>query len=399
MPNRRILVLDDDAAVGQTIQWIAESLGFEAEFVTRPDEFLQRLDRMSPDIITIDLVMPELDGVEIMRLLAERKCRAKIVISSGMGTRVLDAAQRSASEHGLSIAGVISKPISKEALRLLVGEGSESNEPQSVETQSASRDEFEVTAPDLQNALDRHEFVLAYQPKIECRSGATAGFEALVRWKHPDRGIVMPDQFIPVAENAGLIDALTAQIFDQSLEWFSQSFPQSNLKLSLNISAKSLVDIQMADNLSAVCHRFQIDTERIVLELTETSAMVDPILSLDLLTRLRMKGFQLSIDDFGTGFSSMIQLVRLPFSEIKVDKSFVMQAQHSSESRSVIKSIVELGHSLGLLVTAEGVENLKTLDYLNSLGCDLAQGYFIARPMPGEAARNWVEQRKQRIST
>jgi EAL domain-containing protein (putative c-di-GMP-specific phosphodiesterase class I)/FixJ family two-component response regulator len=399
MPNRRILVLDDDAAVGQTIQWIAESLGFEAEFVTRPDEFLQRLDRMSPDIITIDLVMPELDGVEIMRLLAERKCRAKIVISSGMGTRVLDAAQRSASEHGLSIAGVISKPISKEALRLLVGEGSESNQPQSVETQSASRDEFEVIAPDLQNALDRHEFVLAYQPKIECRSGATAGFEALVRWKHPDRGIVMPDQFIPVAENAGLIDALTAQIFDQSLEWFSQSFPQSNLKLSLNISAKSLVDIQMADNLSAVCHRFQIDTERIVLELTETSAMVDPILSLDLLTRLRMKGFQLSIDDFGTGFSSMIQLVRLPFSEIKVDKSFVMQAQHSSESRSVIKSIVELGHSLGLLVTAEGVENLKTLDYLNSLGCDLAQGYFIARPMPGEAARNWVEQRKQRIST
>jgi len=398
MPNRRILVLDDDAAVGQTIQWIAESLGFEAEFVTRPDEFLQRLDRMSPDIITIDLVMPELDGVEIMRLLAERKCRAKIVISSGMGTRVLEAAQRSASEHGLSISGVISKPISKEALRLLVGEGSESNQPQSVETQSASRDEFEVTAPDLQNALDRHEFVLAYQPKIECRSGATAGFEVLVRWKHPDKGIVMPDQFIPVAENAGLIDALTAQIFEQSLEWFSQSFPQSNLKLSLNISAKSLVDIQMADNLSAVCHRFQIDTERIVLELTETSAMVDPILSLDLLTRLRMKGFQLSIDDFGTGFSSMVQLVRLPFSEIKVDKSFVMQAPHSSESRSVIKSIVELGHSLGLLVTAEGVENLKTLDYLNSLGCDLAQGYFIARPMPGEAARNWVEQRKQGIS-
>jgi EAL domain-containing protein (putative c-di-GMP-specific phosphodiesterase class I)/FixJ family two-component response regulator len=398
MANRRILILDDDAAVGQTIQWIAESLGFEAEFVTRPEEFFERLEQNSPDIITIDLVMPELDGVEIIRLLTERKCRAKIVISSGRGSRVLEAAQRSASEHGLSIAGVISKPISKEALRLLVGEGSESNQPQSVETQSASRDEFEVTAPDLQNALDRHEFILAYQPKIECRSGVTAGFEALVRWKHPDRGIVMPDQFIPVAENAGLIDALTGQIFEQSLEWFSQSFPQSNPKLSLNISAKSLVDIQMADSLSALCHRFQIDTERIVLELTETSAMVDPILSLDLLTRLRMKGFQLSIDDFGTGFSSMIQLVRLPFSEIKVDKSFVMQAQQSSESRSVIKSIVELGHSLGLLVTAEGVENLKTLDYLNSLGCDLAQGYFIARPMPGEAACNWVEQRKQGIS-
>jgi EAL domain-containing protein (putative c-di-GMP-specific phosphodiesterase class I)/FixJ family two-component response regulator len=398
MANRSILILDDDAAVGQTIQWIAESLGFEAEFVIRPEEFFQRLDRMCPDIITIDLVMPELDGVEIMRLLAERKCRAKIVISSGMGSRVLEAAQRSALEHGLSILGVISKPISKEALHLLVGDGSECDQLPWIEEQSAYGEVFEITRQDLQNALDRHEFILAYQPKIECRSGLTVGFEALVRWKHPDRGIVMPNDFIPLAENAGLIDPLTEQIFEQSLEWFSQSFPQSNPKLSLNISAKSLVDIQMADNLSALCQRFQIDTERVVLELTETSAMVDPILSLDLLTRWRVTGFHLSIDDFGTGFSSMVQLVRLPFSEIKVDRSFVMQAPHSSESRSVIKSIVELGHSLGLLVTAEGVENLKTLDYLNSLGCDLAQGYFIARPMPGEAACNWVEQRKQGIS-
>jgi EAL domain-containing protein (putative c-di-GMP-specific phosphodiesterase class I) len=393
MASRRILILDDDTAVGQTIQWIAESLGFEAEFVTRPEEFFLRLEQKSPDIITIDLVMPELDGVEIMRLLAERKSRAKIVISSGMGSRVLEAAQRSASEHGLSILGVISKPISKEALHLLVGDGSECDQLPWVEEQSAYGEVFEITPQDLQNALDRHEFVMAYQPKIECRNGVTVGFEALVRWKHPDRGIVMPDDFIPVAENAGLIDALTGQVFDQSLEWFSQSFPQSNPKLSLNISAKSLVDIQMADNLSALCHRFQIDPERIVLELTETSAMVDPILSLDLLTRLRVKGFQLSIDDFGTGYSSMIQLVRLPFSEIKVDKSFVMQAQHSSESRTVIKSIIDLGHSLGLLVTAEGVEDLDTLNYLNTLGCDLAQGYFIARPMPGEAARKWVEQR------
>jgi EAL domain-containing protein (putative c-di-GMP-specific phosphodiesterase class I) len=398
MANRSILILDDDAAAAQTIQWMAESLGFEAEFVTRPDEFFLRLEQKSFDIITIDLVMPKLDGVEIMRLLAERETRAKIVISSGMDSKVLEAAQRSALEHGLSILGVISKPISKESLRLLVGDGSECDQLPWVEKQSAYGELFEITPLDLQNALDRHEFILAYQPKIECKSGLTVGFEALVRWKHPDRGIVMPDVFIPVAENVGLIDALTEQIFEQSLEWFSQFFPQSIPQLSLNISAKSLVDIQMADDLSALCSRYRIAPECVVLELTETSAMVDPILSLALLTRLRLKGFQLSIDDFGTGFSSMVQLVRLPFSEIKVDKSFVMQAQNSSEARSVIKSIIDLGHSLGLLVTAEGVENFKTLDYLNSLGCDLAQGYFIARPMTGEAARNWVKQRKQGIS-
>jgi EAL domain-containing protein (putative c-di-GMP-specific phosphodiesterase class I) len=201
----------------------------------------------------------------------------------------------------------------------------------------------------------------------------------------------MPDNFIPVAEQAGLIDVLTGQIFNQSLEWFSQSFFGANLKLSLNISAKSLVDIHLVDILSSLCSLHRVAPDHIVLELTETSAMIDPILSLDLMTRFRVKGFQLSIDDFGTGFSSMVQLVRLPFSEIKIDKSFVMNAQKSQESRSVIKSIIDLGHSLDLLVAAEGVEDLDTLNYLNTLGCDFAQGYLIARPMPGEAARSWAE--------
>ena len=203
----------------------------------------------------------------------------------------------------------------------------------------------------------------------------------------------MPDSFIPVAEETGLIDALSTQVFEQSLEWFSGAFPGSDLHLSLNLSARSLVGIQLADQLATLCHLFEIDPERIVLELTETSAMVDPILSLDLMTRIRMKGFQLSIDDFGTGYSSMVQLVRLPFSEIKVDKSFVMLANQTKESLSVIKSIVDLGHSLSLRVTAEGVDGQSTLQYLNTLGCDLAQGYFIARPMSGDAACNWARER------
>ena len=397
LTTRSILILDDDPAVGQTIQWIAESLGFQAQFVTQSAEFFSLLTQMSPDIITIDLAMPEVDGVEIMRLLAERKCRAKIVISSGMGTRVLDAAQRLASEHGLSIAGVISKPISKEALRTLIGDGSQFTQSSPAVEQFPSAEEFAITQSDLERALDRGEFEVAYQPKIVCKTGVLSGFEALARWKHPDAGLIMPARFVAVAEQAGLIDALTSQVFDQSLRWFSDAFPASDpnldVKLSLNISAKSLVDIQMADILIDLCRRSHIAPERVVLELTESSAMVDPTLSLDLLTRLRVKGFLLSIDDFGTGFSSMVRLVRLPFSEIKVDKSFVMDAQHSQESRTIIKSIIELGHSLGLLVAAEGVEDLQTLNYLMSLGCDLAQGYFIARPMPGEAATRWARQR------
>ena len=389
-----MLVLDDDEAVGQTIQWIAESLGFQAEFVTRPSAFFDRLDALCPDLIIIDLVMPELDGVEIMRLLAERQCKARIVISSGMGTRVLDAAQRSASQHGLDIAGVISKPISKESLRALIGEGLDSSQPVSRGERPAPSEAFEITPAALQTALQRHEFFMVYQPKIEFKSGAPAGFEALVRWNHPDRGIIPPDLFIPLAEKCGLIEALTVQIFDQSLAWFAQSFPHAWPKLSLNISAKSLIDLQLADNIFFICRQFKVDPKRVVLELTETSAMVDPVLSLDLLTRLRVKGFQLSIDDFGTGYSSMVQLVRLPFSELKVDKSFVLQAQQSQEARTVIKSVIDLGHSLGLVVTAEGVEDEFTFNYLKNLGCDLAQGYFIARPMPGDQALAWANERQ-----
>lgn len=406
--QKRILILDDDEAVGQTIQWIAESLGYQAEFTTRAEDFFARMADACPDFITLDLAMPGLDGVEIMRLLAQRRCRARIVISSGMGTRVLDAARRSAAEQGLSIAGVLPKPISREALRVILSQ---------VEDRPASgcREKpgncgavsavvapaeppavFRPTSSDLETALERREFVMAYQPKIHCKSGALAGFEALVRWQHPVHGLIMPDDFIPLAEQAGLIDPLTSQIVDQSLAWFSGAFPQPDLmqSISLNLSARSLGDLQLADKLSAICSRFQLPTDRIVLEVTESSAMVDPVLSLDLLTRLRVKGFHLSIDDFGTGFSSLVQLVRMPFSEVKVDKSFVLQSSHSQESRTVIRSIVELGHSLGLTVTAEGVEDRETLDYLTSLGCDLAQGYFVARPMPADAAQAWAAHRQ-----
>jgi EAL domain-containing protein (putative c-di-GMP-specific phosphodiesterase class I)/ActR/RegA family two-component response regulator len=395
MQEKRILILDDDPAVGQTVQWIAESLGYQAEFTTHASDFFARLDSFYPDVITLDLAMPELDGVEIMRILAERECAARIVISSGMGTRVLDAAQRSAAEHGLSIAGVLPKPISRDALRTLLHQDENSIPSPAPASPAAHANGFRPSASDLETAIERREFVMAYQPIIHCKSGATAGFEALVRWQHPVQGLIMPDSFIPLAEQTGLIDPLTTHIVDQSLAWFSAAFLHSGLMLSLNLSARSLGDLQLADKLSTVCRRFQLPAERITLEVTESSAMVDPALSLDLLTRFRVKGFQLSIDDFGTGFSSMVQLVRMPFSEIKVDKSFVLHASQSQESRTVIKSIVELGHSLGLTVTAEGVEDIDTLNYLNSLGCDLAQGYLIARPMPSDAACSWTEQRQK----
>lgn len=392
MTQQRLLILDDDVAVGRMMVFVARKMGWDAFAVTRPAEFLDQVDQWQPSHIALDLLMPEMDGVQVIGLLAERGCSARLIISSGVGGRVLDAAQRSAAEHGLDVVGVLSKPFLPDKLRALLNTDSAS-EPVRVPIKRTTHPaDTSVTEAALKRALHDQEFRLVYQPKIGCASRALAGFEALVRWHDPGAGIIMPDRFIPVAEQSGLMNALTELIVSQALNWFAANSPGSDVSLSLNISAKNLEGFALADFVSRLCRQLSIDPERLIFELTETSAMSDPVASLDLLTRLRMKGFRLSIDDFGTGYSSMVQLVRLPFSEIKVDKSFVMTAAKSAESRTVIRSIVELGHSLGLQATAEGVEQAATLEFLTSIGCELAQGYFIARPMPGDAIGTWLTQ-------
>lgn len=400
MTAGRLLILDDDPAIGQTMRFIAEGVGMEVSYTDSPVRFFELVESWQPSHIALDLVMPDMDGVEVLVQLARRACRACIIISSGVGGRVLDAAGRSAAEHGLEIAGVLPKPFSPSALRGLLSHTPRAADGQRQQTAQGAASPFEVTATDLQRALDQQELQLVYQPKVDCVSGVLAGFEALARWVHPEFGVIMPDRFVPLAEKHGMIDTLTQCVLERALEWYGgpgrgdmQAAGAPDATLSMNISARTLKDIRFVDRIDARCRELGVDPERLVFELTETSAMEDPVTSLGLLTRLRMKGFQLSIDDFGTGYSSMLQLVRLPFSEIKVDKSFVMTALRSEESRVVVKTVVDLGHSLGLCATAEGVENAQTLQYLRDIGCDLAQGYFIGRPMPPDAIARWIAER------
>lgn len=402
-----LLVLDDDPLTGQTIRNIAEFVNFSVEVSATPEEFFRKLDAAEPDFIALDLIMPGMDGIEIMAALAKRRCRSRIIITSGVGSRVLDAARRSAMEHGLNITGVLAKPFSPSTLRSLLDKPAGEQEKEKPSTsQPAEHPGVEINAAELERAIEAGEFFVWYQPKIACQTGVLAGFEALARWRHPELGMIPPDRFIPLAESSGLIDRLTDVILSQALHWFSEfcSSPQelegasgqnsSQFMLSINLSAGSLGNLALFDRLNNLCRQLKVDPRLLIFELTETSAMEDPVGSLDLLTRLRMRGFRLSIDDFGTGFSSMLQLVRLPFSEVKVDKSFIASASHSEESRTVIQSIVELGHSLNLKVTAEGIEDEETLAYLRNIGCDFAQGYLIARPMPGENVAEWMAERE-----
>ncbi len=391
----RLLIFDDDPDVGAIIGAIAETVNFQIRAATQAKDFFRILEEWSPTHIALDLVMPEVDGIEAMRMLGDLRCEATIIITSGMGGRVLDAAQRAAAERGLSVAGVVSKPFSPKALRTLLTTAPIAKNPNRTPPAPGSRaDRDVVTEEDLKDALDRREFSVFYQPKLQCSTGALAGFEALVRWHRPGAGIVGPDIFIPLAERTGLIDRLTDRVFEQGLAWLASSFSDAAPLLSLNLSARSLGDVELANRIAAACGEHAIDPGRIILEVTETSAMADSVATLDLLTRFRIKGFHLSIDDFGVGYSSLIQLARLPFSELKIDKMFLISAPESKESRNIVKAIVGLAHSLGLRVTAEGVEDAWTLGFLREAGCDLAQGYFIGRPMGGNAVLEWIRARQ-----
>lgn len=356
---------------------------------TESDTFFHSITNWNPTHIILDLVMPGMDGVEVLQRLAEMECTYCIALSSGIGKRILGAAQRSAIEHGLNIAAVLPKPFSVSSLSAFLFGATET-----VPQRNMLRPEVyePVTMFDIQTAIEDRQLGMVFQPKIDCITRLVRGFEALIRWHHPERGLIMPDRFIPLSERTGQVGPLTGQVVEMVLQWFSQLPPNQHLSISINVSAKTLTDSAFPDSLEETCRQFGTACSQVILEVTETAATDDQLLALDMFTRLRMKGFRVSIDDFGIGNSSFALLARLPFSEIKVDKSFAIPARKSAEARTIIKSAVDLGHSLELRVVTEGVEDVDTLDFLQEIGCDYAQGYFIARPMPGDQILGWMAQ-------
>lgn len=238
---------------------------------------------------------------------------------------------------------------------------------------------------DLRDALRRREIVLYYQPIVDLSKGKVTGAEALARWRHPSRGILQPAAFLGLVADAGLMGPFTMSVLDQAFvqqaKWSEQGY---NLGVSVNISAASLRDEELPDKVRALISTHRIDPARITLELTEDSFIADPEQALLVLERLRALGVELSIDDFGTGFSSLTYIRRLPVSELKLDRTFLTGAPRDKRAVSVIRSTVDLAHSLGLRIVAEGIENLDALALVDDLGCDAAQGYLMGRPVPAQ---------------
>jgi EAL domain-containing protein (putative c-di-GMP-specific phosphodiesterase class I) len=258
---------------------------------------------------------------------------------------------------------------------------------------SSSEDEM---ATALQLAVERGELTLDYQPKLTLATGSVAGVEALARWEDARFGSVPPAQFIPLAERAGIIDALTESVLRRALGqwvvWHDQGF---TMNIAVNISATTLRDVEFPDFLQHLCLLDGVPCEQITVELTE-GATQHVLRLLDTLTRFRLKGMGVALDDFGTGYSSLLQLRQLPFTELKIDQCFVADAAREEDSRLIVKSVIDLAHALGLTAVAEGVEDGETLALLADFGCDHVQGFYVARPMnPGHLVP-WILESGQR---
>jgi EAL domain-containing protein (putative c-di-GMP-specific phosphodiesterase class I) len=336
-------------------------------------------------VILVDLNMPGMDGVEFVRKLVTRGYTGCLILVSGEGERILKSAHTLVKAHQIDVLGSFSKPVSPHLLDSALNKADSTNSTR----RRAARKSY--SAVELQLGIQNGELINHYQPKLSIPNGQVTGVETLVRWQHPLDGLVYPDQFIPEAEAHGLIDALTGavlvQAFTDAATWRAAGL---ELSVAINVSMDNLTALDFPDFVSEQARLKGLKPASIVLEVTESQLMKDLRAPLEILTRLRLRRFRLSIDDFGTGHSSLAQLRDLPFDELKIDRSFVHGARHNKTLRAIFQASLGLAKELGMETVAEGVEDSDDFDFLKSTCCDLAQGYLFAKPMAASQVDAWV---------
>jgi diguanylate cyclase (GGDEF)-like protein len=273
-------------------------------------------------------------------------------------------------------------------------------QPGGCEIYAKERDEYSpdrlTMLTELRRAIDQGELVLHYQPKADLRTGDVHGAEALVRWSHPVRGLIPPDEFIPLAQKTGVIVPLTFFVLNEALrQCRTWQLEGVDLCVGVNLSARNLLDVHLPDTVGELLGRWEVSPSLLELEITESTILADPIRAMHVLSRLGGMGVRLAIDDFGTGYSSLAYLKRLPVDELKIDKSFVQGMEDDENDAVIVRSTIDLGRNLGLRVVAEGVETATAWQQLLALGCDVAQGYYLSRPVPAAELAAWVRARRE----
>ncbi|MEI6722435.1 MAG: EAL domain-containing protein [Betaproteobacteria bacterium] len=390
--DRRLLVIDDESEIGELVVQVATGLGFhaaaEVSAVDLAPDYLETFD-----LVVLDLMMPGIDGIEMLRKFSALDRKPALLLMSGLDRRMLEGARKVAEAQGLRVCETVQKPFRPAALRTIL-EKLATTTPRRPVAPRKALPRFEIR--DVAQAIERAELVVHYQPQVALADGHWAGVEALVRWQHPEHGLLFPDAFIALAETAELALPFIEAVMDIALAGMRRLVDHAGFtgSISINMPPTALTDVKFPERLLARLLDSGVEHTRVIMEVTETSIPQNVAVSLDIVTRLRMRGIRLSIDDFGTGHSSMERLHDAPFDELKIDMVFVRKADTDPAARAIIENSVGLGHSLGMTVVAEGVETASTADWLRSIGCDIAQGYFISRPQPLDGLEAWAAARQ-----
>lgn len=385
---RTALVVDDDEFVrGVVAQMLRRSGVGVIHLAGNGREAVESLrSDGAVELIVCDLMMPTSDGLELMHDISLFSADSRLILMSSADARVLRTAREIAEARGLRVLGVLGKPVRLSDLVQLLRRDLAAP----VAAPSPVPASTPMAPEELRRALRDREFCIVVQPQICLRSGRIVGAEALVRWHSPTRGTVGPDRFLPQMQAAGLIDELTDKVMAAAIaacgQWRQRGL---DTRVAINFAAGTLADRRLPDRIAALSATAGVATSRIVAEVTESGDLDGGADPTEVMTRLRLRAVELSIDDFGTGYSTLDRLQRLPFTEFKIDRRFVANAVNDEQARHIVESNIELAHRLGLHTVAEGVETREDLDLMTRLGCDVAQGYYIARPMPPEQFPDW----------
>jgi EAL domain-containing protein (putative c-di-GMP-specific phosphodiesterase class I) len=391
----RLLVVDDDLVQRTLVGKIGAKIGYDCLIVPSLELAESALAREAFDVMTLDLSLGERDGIELLRFVADRGLRdMSIAVISGCDGRVLKSTRRVAEALGLSIIGTFSKPLDLDELKDLLQ--SPRRQRSSTVVGAASVD---VSPERIAAGIRQGEFVVEFQPKVELASGRVVGVEALARWRTSELGIVSPATFIPVAEQCGLMPELTDTLLTSAMSQGRKLIDRySDFTIAVNVSGSLLSDLALPERIEEVLRKEQVPAHCLIVEITETTAMADVDRATDVLVRLRLKNIGTAIDDFGTGYSSLAALVKLPFSELKIDGSFVNGCEDDEDMMKIIEASVGLGRAFNMKVVAEGVETAESLAALRRAGCDIGQGYFFSPSLRLARAESWISRRNEFVA-
>ncbi len=386
----RFLIVEDHGFQRWMASNIVQGMGAAAVYSAADGrEALDMLATIDPpiDIVVSDLDMPGMDGMEFIRHLGERGTGVSLVLVSSLAPSLVATVEGMARAYGVRLLGSIEKPANAKKLEAVIGRHAlERPTPRAVEA---------FTAEEVAQGLRANQFEAYFQPKVDPRTREMKGAEAIARWRHPVKGVLLPHSFIPALEASGGVDDLAYAVAAQAARNARLWRASVDATVSVNLSIVSLADVNLAERMVEVVEAEGLEPRHMIFEVTESAAVGDMGRTLENLSRLRMKGFGLSIDDYGTGYSSMARLSRIPFTELKVDQVFVKSASHNPASRAILESSLEMAVKLGIDAVAEGVETHVEWELVRSLDCPLAQGFYIARPMEGVEFAEWIRTSRQ----